>query len=44
MGGVHGDCNTTYSLASDDFEDLGREPDGGLHAKLLVLGAIDDVI
>jgi len=36
-------CNTTYSLASGDLEDLGGEPDGALHAKLLVFGAVDEV-
>jgi len=38
------DCNMTYSLTSGDLEDLGREPDGALHAELLVFGAVDEVI
>jgi hypothetical protein len=32
-----------YSLASGDFEDLGWESDGALHAKLLIFGAVDEV-
>lgn len=36
-------CNMTYSLASGDLENLGGEPDGALHAKLLVFGAVDEV-
>ena len=35
--------NMTYSLASGDLENLGGEPDGALHAKLLVFGAVDEV-
>jgi hypothetical protein len=34
----------TYSLASGDLEDFGWEPDGALHAKLLVFGTVDEVI
>jgi hypothetical protein len=34
----------TYSLAGGDLEDLGRKSDGALHAKLLIFGAIDEVI
>jgi hypothetical protein len=34
----------TYSLASGDLEDLGWKSDGALHAKLLVFGAVDEVI
>lgn len=37
-------CDMTYSLASGDLEDLSRKPDGALHAKLLVFGAVDEVI
>lgn len=37
-------CNMTYSLASGDLEDLGGEPGGALHAKLLVFGAVDKVV
>jgi hypothetical protein len=32
-----------YRLAGGDLEDLGREPDGALHAELLVFGAVDEV-
>ena len=34
----------TYSLASGDLEDLGWKSDGALHAKLLIFGAVDEVI
>jgi hypothetical protein len=34
----------TYSLASGDLEDLGRKSDGTLHAKLLIFGAVNEVI
>ena len=34
----------TYSLASGDLEDLSWKSDGTLHAKLLVLSAVDKVI
>jgi hypothetical protein len=33
-----------YSLASGDLEDLGWKSDGALHAKLLIFGAVDEVI
>jgi len=35
---------TTRRLAGGDLEDLGGETNGALHAKLLVLGAVDEVI
>jgi hypothetical protein len=34
----------TYSLTSGDLKDLGWEPDGALHAELLIFGAVDEVI
>jgi hypothetical protein len=34
----------TYSLASGDLKDLGWKSDGALHAKLLIFGAVDEVI
>jgi hypothetical protein len=34
----------TYSLTSGDLQDLRWEPDGALHAKLLVFGTIDEII
>jgi hypothetical protein len=34
----------TYSLASGDFEDLSWKSDRALHAKLLIFGAVDEVI
>ena len=34
----------SYSLASGDLEDLGWKSDGALHAKLLIFGAVDEVI
>lgn len=36
--------NTTYCLASGDLEDLGWKSDGALHAKLLIFGAVYEVI
>jgi hypothetical protein len=38
-----GIVGVTYGLASGDFEDLRRESDGTLHAKLLVFGAVDEI-
>jgi len=38
------DRDTTYSLTRGNLEDLGWEPDGALHAELLVFGAVDEVI
>jgi len=34
----------TYSLAGGDLKDLGWKSDGALHAKLLIFGAVDEVI
>lgn len=34
----------TYCFASGDLEDLGWKSDGALHAKLLIFGAVDEVI
>ena len=34
----------TYSLASGDLEDFGWKSDGALYAKLLIFGAVDEVI
>lgn len=38
------DLYVTYSLAGSDLEDLGWKSDRALHAKLLVFGAVDEVI
>jgi hypothetical protein len=34
----------TYCLAGGDLEDLGRKTNGALHAQLLILSAVDEVI
>jgi hypothetical protein len=36
--------NETCRLAGGDLEDFGGETNGALHAKLLILGAVDQVI